>query len=470
MTEVEDKKIKHLYHRAGFGLDLKTWKEVKGKPLKKAIRRVLKGGEINLELSAGEMEDLSRKEIRMMGKEARQEKAKENRLFVRDLNVAWVRRMAFSQAQLREKMTLFWHDHFACRLRLYKMVLLQNNTLRNYSLGKFKDLLLAISKDPGMLQFLNNQQNRKTAPNENFARELLELFTLGRGHYTEEDVKETARAFTGWGFGFDGEFIFRRRQHDFGVKTFLGKKGNFDGEDIIDIILEQRQCARFLTRKIYRFFVNEEVDEDILEDWSSYFYEEEYDIGKLLVMIFNSDHFYASSNMGTRIKSPTEFLVGLMRHLDMDLHKPEGLIYLQKILGQVLFQPPNVAGWPSGRNWIDSTTLMSRLKIPEALVRSDSLLPVPKADFSGNEDIIRTSRRLQNRLASDINWEKLLETMAKAGSYEKAVEWTEDYLFSGPQPSLPLGDFKAFARGKEQSETMKWIMLRLLSTPEYQFC
>ena len=256
MLKAEDKKIKHLYHRAGFGLDLKTWQELQGKSLKHAIKRIMKGGELNLELSAGEMEDLSRYEIRQMDKTMKQARAKENRLFIRDLNIAWIRRMAFTEAQIREKETLFWHDHFACRLQIYKMVFLQNNTFRNYGLGKFRDLLLAVSKDPGMLSFLNNQQNKKSAPNENFARERLELFTLGRGNYTENDIKEAARAFTGWGFDLKGGYVFKQRQHDFGSKTFLGKTGNFNGEDIIDIILEQKQCARFLTEKFYRFYVS----------------------------------------------------------------------------------------------------------------------------------------------------------------------------------------------------------------------
>lgn len=471
MLNLGDLKIKHLYNRAGFGVDLKTWKQLKGKSLKKAIHRIMKGGEINLGLSAGEMENLTRQEIQMMGKEDKQRRQKENRLLIKDLNIAWFRRMAFSEAQLREKMTFFWHDHFACRLNLYKRVSTQNNTLRNHALGNFKDLLLAISQDPGMLQFLNNQQNKKNAPNENFARELLELFTLGRGHYSEQDIKEAARAFTGWGFQFHtGEFVFRQRQHDFGQKTFLGKTGNFNGEDIIDIILEQTRCARFITEKIYRFFVNQELDENHVEEWANYFYQSGYDIGKLLLKIFSSDHFYEEKNRGNRIKSPVEFLVGMMRQLDMDLENPDGLIWFQRSLGQVLFQPPNVAGWPDGRNWIDSTSLVSRLKIPIMLLRADTSLPGLKDDFSGNEDIIKISKKLKKRIDPKIEWGNLLKTIAKTGGTEAALEWCADYLLAEKTLRLHENDLDKMLWSKEQEGKMKWMVVRLMGTPEYQFC
>ncbi|MEO0895766.1 MAG: DUF1800 domain-containing protein [Bacteroidota bacterium] len=470
MLTLEDRRIKHLYNRAGFGLDLQTWKELQAKPLKKAVQRIMKGAEINLELSAGEMEDLSRYEIRMMDKRSKQERAKENRLFIRDLNMAWFRRMAFTEAQLREKMTLFWHDHFACRLNLYKMVFLQNNTFRNYGLGKFKDLLLAVSKDPGMLSFLNNQQNKKSAPNENFARELLELFTLGRGHYTEQDIKEAARAFTGWGFNLKGGYVFRKGQHDFGRKSFKGKNGYFHGEDIIDILLEDKRCAYFLTEKLYSYFVNEKINENQVQAWADYFYDTDYDIGKLLLKIFTSDHFYQEEHIGSRIKSPAEYLVGMMRHLNMDLVKPEGFVYTQKALGQMLFQPPSVAGWPSGRSWIDSSTLMLRLRMPQLFVMANEAIDDPRQDFSGNEDVIRMRKNIRNKLETNIHWEELMETMAKAGSFEKAVDWTSDYLFSGPKPAFSSSDFKTYVKGGSQAETMKWIMVRMMCTPEYQFC
>jgi uncharacterized protein (DUF1800 family) len=185
---------------------------------------------------------------------------KKNREDQLTLNAAWFSQLTDPSAVLREKMTFFWHDHFACRTRNAFLAQQQINTLRTHAFGKFGDLLMAISKDPGMLQFLNNQQNKKDSPNENFAREVMELFTLGRGNYTEEDIKNAARAFTGWAFNPNtGEFLFRQRQHDFESKTFRGKTGNFSGEDIVTMILEDKQTAVFITKKICQFFVGAEI-------------------------------------------------------------------------------------------------------------------------------------------------------------------------------------------------------------------
>ena len=201
--------------------------------------------------------------------------AQQSREDIKNLNLRWMAEMVNSEAQFREKMSIFWHGHFSCRVIniFYQQQLL--DIVRRNAFGKFSELLRAVSKSPSMLQFLNNQQNRKQRPNENFAREVMELFTMGRGNYTENDVKEAARAFTGWGFNPQGEFVFRTNQHDDGPKTFLGKTGNFDGDAIIDILLEQPQTAIFITRKIYRFFVNESVDEKKVTWLADRFYKNE---------------------------------------------------------------------------------------------------------------------------------------------------------------------------------------------------
>ena len=191
-----------------------------------------------------------------------------------------------------------------------------------------------------MLNFLNNQQNRKDHPNENFAREVMELFTLGRGNYTEHDIKEAARAFTGWGANLKGEFIFRRFQHDFGSKTVLGKTGNFDGDEVLDILLQQKQTAKFITQKIYKFFVNEQPDAEKIEWLAERFYKNDYDIAKLLEDIFTSDWFYDEKNIGAKIKSPVELLAGIQRMLPMKLENEEALMLLQRVLGKYYFIRP----------------------------------------------------------------------------------------------------------------------------------
>ena len=182
--------------------------------------------------------------------------------------------------------------------------------IRTNALGSFADMLKAVSKSPAMLQFLNNQQNKKSHPNENFAREVMELFTMGRGNYTENDVKEAARAFTGWAFNAQGQFVFRKNQHDDGNKTFLGKTGNFDGDDILNMLLEHKQTANYISKKIYRYFVNENIDDRNQQWLSGRFYSNNYNIAKLLEDIYTSDWFYDEKNIGIRIKSPVELLAG----------------------------------------------------------------------------------------------------------------------------------------------------------------
>ncbi|MEM7658488.1 MAG: DUF1800 domain-containing protein, partial [Bacteroidota bacterium] len=297
--------IKHLLFRAGFGPHAQHWQKMSKQRPDKVLQQLVKTSERNeaewRESKAWQRDPLSQRDRNPMLRKMNQER---NRNSIRKLNLDWVNQMVHSEDQLREKMALFWHDHFACRLRLAPLVQRQLLTLRTYALSSFRELLFAISRDPGMLQFLNNQQNRKAHPNENFARELLELFTLGRGHYTEKDIQEAARAFTGWGFNLKGEFVFRQRQHDTGTKTFLGKTGNFGGEDILNIILDQPRTARFLVEKIYRFLVHPDLDEAVVEEWSQAYRESDYDTLELLVRIFSSDHFYESRNVGARIKSP----------------------------------------------------------------------------------------------------------------------------------------------------------------------
>ena len=222
----------------------------------------------------GKMQQLSKDQKRQFRKQSAED--------IKNLNILWLDEMINSEAQMREKMSLFWHGHFACRVLniFFQQQLL--DVIRRNAFENFGDLLRAVSKSPAMLAFLNNQQNKKQHPNENFAREVMELFTMGRGNYTETDVKESARSFTGWGFNLHGEFVERPFLHDNGTKTFLGKTGNFDGDDIIDIILEQKATAEFMTKKIYKFFVNEEPDDEKTEMLAARFYQSNYSTRQLL--------------------------------------------------------------------------------------------------------------------------------------------------------------------------------------------
>ena len=296
------------------------------------------------------------------------------------LNTIWLNHMINSEAQLREKMAFFWHGHFACRvINIYFQQQLLD-VIREHALGNFGDLLRAVSKSPAMLQFLNNQQNRKKQPNENFAREVMELFTMGRGNYAEQDIKEAARAFTGWGFDLRGEFVFRTFQHDDGNKTILGKTGKWTGDDVIDILLEDPRTALFIARKLYRFFVSEQENLTEIGELAKTLYDSNYAILPTLDRLFTSTWFYHPAYVGNRIKSPIELMVGIRRILPMQLSNEDAQLIFQRALGQILFYPPNVAGWPGGKTWIDSSTLMLRMRLPQMLAANTIMEINTKSD------------------------------------------------------------------------------------------
>ena len=396
-----------------------------------------------------------------MSKEEKVEQLKKNRKSVSTLNLKWLREMSHSPAQLREKMAFFWHDHFACKSQIAKAALLQVNTLRENAIGNFGDLLHAISKDPSMLLFLNNQQNKKSSPNENFARELCELFTLGRGNYTEQDVKEASRAFTGWSTLPNGSFFFRKRQHDYGKKTFLGRKGNFSGEDIIEILLEEKATARHVTRKLYRYLVSHQEDPQQIENWARLFYESGYDISTLLSAIFESDHFRSSQHFGARIKSPVEYMVSILRLLEIDPSDEKGLLFLQKALGQTLFFPPNVAGWPEGKAWIDGSSLLTRLRFPMGLGSGGEFTLQPKVAFAGNEEFLSKFEKRKG-LSIQVDWDRLYAKLKQIPSANR-YDWLESRMLSvRTNPNSP--------RLSISRENFPQAAVQLMGTLEFQLC
>ncbi|MET4105500.1 DUF1800 domain-containing protein [Hymenobacter sp. UYP22] len=384
------------------------------------------------------------------------------------MNTGWMQRMATSPAQLREKLTLFWHGHFACRVRRPDAALHLNNTIRQLALGKFGDLLLAVSREPAMLQFLNNQQNRKQHPNENFAREVMELFTLGRGHYSETDVKEAARAFTGWGYSGQGAFVFREKQHDEGPKTFLGRTGNFGGEDVLQIILEQPACAEFITTKLYRFFVNDVPNAQHIGPLAQAFFRSGYDIRALLEQMFSAEWFYEAVNVGTCIKSPVELLAGIKRTLGLQLVDDKPLIVFQKALGQTLFEPPNVAGWPGGRNWIDSSSLLYRLQLPSVLLKNAEFSVALKQDENDiAPNLSRADRTFQQPVKTTVRLAPVQALLAKTPPAQQAAQLGQFLLQTPLRPDnlalIQQAADKAPAEGR-----LRTMVTALLSLPEYQ--
>jgi uncharacterized protein (DUF1800 family) len=469
MTKVSpEQKLQHLMWRAGFGPTAHQLQ--KSHSIKQAVKTLLNES-ISVNPLKVAVPELYGAEFKMQSADQRKKNQMERRQAFEELNFAWLGQLASAKEQLREKMTLFWHGHFACRLRDPALAQLQHNTLRKYALGKFPDLLHAISKDPGMLQFLNNQQNKKQHPNENFAREVLELFTLGRGHYTEKDIKEAARAFTGWGFNLKGEFVFRERQHDRGSKIFMGQKGNFNGDDILNIIVKNPRTAEFITQKLYTYFVSDTPSPDRISALSKNFYKSGYDIASLLQEIFTSDWFYSSEVIGSKIKSPIELMVGLQRQFDITYANTRSALILQKVLGQILFQPPNVSGWPGGRNWIDSSTLAYRLRIGPALVQNAFLDITPKPDDDAEPFKPEERRKDGLKIAS-----AQASLASLQGSIEKIGEKDLPKVLSSQLLQVHLKDNtikmleQVSGTAATRAEKIRLLTLCLLSLPEYQLC
>jgi hypothetical protein len=286
-----------------------------------------------------------------------------NSIETQRLGVWWANRMLTTTHPLEEKLTLFWHGHFAtgdAKVRDYRMMLRQNVMLRKNASGRLRDLLVGILEDPAMLVYLDNGENVKSHPNENFGRELLELFTMGVGHYTERDVREAARAFTGWTNNVL-DFKFDREQHDFGEKTFLGRTGPLDGTDVIDTILNQDVTGEFVAAKLYRYFVRDEISPAVRTELGRAFKGSRYELKSTLKRIFLSKDFYSAPSMATQIKSPVVLVISTYRKMGLhELPTIPDFGRLTSSLGQTLFDPPNVAGWAGGRTWITPATLLQR--------------------------------------------------------------------------------------------------------------
>jgi uncharacterized protein (DUF1800 family) len=466
--------IKHLYSRAAFGISYPELHELSKKRLGRAIDQLFKLPDqipILQSISQEEYQEQQLVLISLNGKKEQSPEEKQLREQItklrneksRSLNIKWVMQMINTKSPLLEKMTLFWHGHFACRSNNPFFSQQLNNIQRANALGNFRTLLLEVSKSPAMLEYLNNQQNRKGKPNENFARELMELFTLGRGNYTEKDIREAARCFTGWIYNKTGEFEFNLRVHDEKEKTVFGHTGDFDGEAVIDIILSKPETAAFIARKLYIFFVNDIPNEEHIQEIAVYLYQQKYDISAVMKKIFTAGWFYLDTNRGNKIKSPVEFLINLSRTFQVTYHKPQILIQLQSTLGQYLFNPPNVAGWPGGKNWIDSSSLMLRLKIP-SLILNDGIL-----DFDGKADpedeaVIALNKKPKPRpvksyINAEADWPRFLSSLPPQLKQEELAAFLLE-------PSLNQKIISLVSQNKNFKNTV----IAVTSMPEYQLC
>ena len=439
---LEFEEARHLLARTSFGGTLADLELLRPLTYEAAVDRLLNGVRQQPRTTAPAWVDEPRPtllERRAMSEEER----KAFRARVRERGLAlkgwWYQEMLSTDAPLTERLTLFWHNHFTSSLQkvqwpafLYR----QNLLLRQHAVGNFRTFLHAIAKDPAMMLYLDSQTNRKGAPNENFARELLELFTLGEGHYSEQDIKEAARAFTGWEVEpRTGRFRFNAGAHDDALKTFLGRHGAFDGEAILDILLAQPHLAVHLTEKLWRAFVSETPDAAEVQRLAALFRQHDYALRPLLQALFMSSHFRAAGNRGTMIKSPVELIVGTLRLFPVPVRDPELLARAGRYLGQDLLEPPNVKGWPGGKAWITASTLLARQQFLQRVLRGQD------ASMGAYGQMAPAAEDATDRLT------QLLLPMAPVR----------------PFPSLPLPE----GEGKESAQR-KALVEHLVLDPVYQ--
>jgi uncharacterized protein (DUF1800 family) len=346
----------HLFRRAGFGATLAE--------LRQAVKEGLDGTFDRLFRADAEAENLDRT-LSIAGAAA----ANQNNPAA--LRGWWVYTMLHSLQPTREKLALFWHNHFAtsiAKVQRTQLMYGQNRLLRQHALGNFGPFLLEMSRDPAMLVWLDSNSNVKAHPNENYAREVMELFSLGVGNYTEHDVREAARAFTGWHTDGD-QYEFNDKFHDFGEKTVLGQTGNWNGDDIVRILLEQPAAGRFLVRKLYYYLISEgePPPAGLLEPLAAGFRKSDYDIGQLVKTMLRSRHFFSEHAYRQRIKCPVEFAVGAVKAVGQGFVTPGSLVPSLERMGMPLFAPPNVKGWPFGKAWLNTATVLARANFAQQL-------------------------------------------------------------------------------------------------------
>ncbi|WP_418508717.1 DUF1800 domain-containing protein [Corallibacter sp.] len=457
---MDKKHIQHLYWRASFGVKPSQLKKLSALSRKEVVDQLFDASRVitPLYIDLGSFKNLS-KEAFIKDTKKEREFITESRELLKVLNKKWTHRLVNTKQSLRERMTLFWANHFVCSDDFITYSLKFNNTLRTHALGNFRDFIKAISKEAAMIRYLDLKQNRKSNPNENFARELMELFTLGVGNYTEDDIKESAKAFTGYNHSFDGEFVFNEKKHDDDYKYFFGKSGRYKGDDIIDIILEQKACATFICRKIYAYFVNNKINESHVDEMVKQFFPN-YNIEALMRFVFMSDWFYNEQHIGAKIKSPIELLVGMQRVTPFTFLKMTDFLRLQKHLGQTLLNPPNVAGWKGGRHWIDSNTILLRLKLPSVILNDGQISTVEKGDFNDAFKEYQDLHTKRKPLKTKVNWNAFNELYGSLSFQE-----IEQLLIT---TKINVGT-KAYLNNLSKV-SRKSYCIQLMSLPEYQMC
>jgi uncharacterized protein (DUF1800 family) len=443
----------HLYRRAGFGATAAELREAVEKGLDAILDRLTQSG--------------------TAAKNARP--VKNPTAAIPHLRAWWLERMLAGVEPLREKLTLFWHNHFATSINKVndpKLMKAQNDLLRKHALGHFGPFLREMSRDAAMLIWLDSNENVKGKPNENYAREIMELFSLGVGNYKEKDIQEAARAFTGWHVtsadAGERRYVFRREEHDFGPKTILGQAGDWDGDDVVRILLEQPACAKFLVRKLYAFLVSESATppDALLAPLADALRKNDYDLSVPVQMIIRSRHFFSDHAYRQRVKSPVEYAVGVGRTFGINAQggmvvSPYSLVGAMELMGQQLFAPPNVKGWEGGKSWFNTATVLARHNFAQSVSQGMGELNQQAARMTGHGflpavDPLAIVRR-----------DKIAEP-------EKVIRLYGEMLFPGDlrdDVARKLTAFVAEAKGEFAFEQRTRDALFVLMTlPEYQLC
>jgi uncharacterized protein (DUF1800 family) len=388
-----------------------------------------------------------------------------------ELRYWWVRRMALGPRPFQEKMTLFWHGHFATsfeKVRMPYFLWLQNETLRQNATGNFYELLTAASEDPAMLLYLDGARSNKNKPNENFAREVMELFTLGEGHYTEQDIQQAAKAYTGWGLAKDGlHYEYHRFNHDDSPKTIFGQTGNFSGEDVLNLICDKPECAQFIVKKLWRFFVQDQPPQPVVDALAAEFHSHGMDLKHLMSVIFHSKEFYAPEVIRSQIKSPVQWLIASTHQLQAPLPTQPMTLVMLRELGEELFNPPNVKGWDGGIAWITTNNLLDRYNFAAALVEGDR---VPLPSLKGQmRNLMRTMTQdgLMQIAPADVSALFSPIDLSNPVSFLAALQARFLNAELKPQRLASFTDFLKSRSPIEEMDIRKAIRL-IMCTPEYQ--
>ena len=369
---------RHLLDRTCFGAPHQTLEHYASLTRDQAVDQLVSTLETEAQTPLPEWTGLSFQEIRDLRLEDRQAFGRTQRGWQQEARSWWAQEILTTSSPLTERLVLMWHGHFTSEMRTVRSphaMLAQNQLFRKNGSDNFADLLRAVSMDNAMAIYLNTQQSKKGKPNENFARELFELFSLGEGHYTERDVKEAARAFTGYRVQGQGQVRKVSRLHDSSVKTVLGKRGRLDGLDVVNLVLKHPACGEWIARRFWLEFVSPTPDQDVIKKWGKVLRRSDWDLKAFLSHVFKSDQFWSSEYRGALVKSPVDLVMGSLRRLEISEIPGLQLNRNLQAMGQVLFDPPNVAGWPGGTAWIDTTSLLERRKflqdaVPTAMIFS----------------------------------------------------------------------------------------------------